>query len=157
MPTGAFSRGDLLLFIAVLAAFGIADSAYLTWQWYEAADATWCDISSYFSCTAVRESAYAAVAGIPTAWVGVGGFAILLGLAVHALRGGGTIGPWSTDRWLLLFAGLGAAAGVGLTLIEIFVIQAICILCVVGFGLDLGILGVALLLVRSPGPDALSP
>jgi uncharacterized membrane protein len=134
------SRGDLLILVAVLAVFGIVDAAYLTYQWYEAATATWCDLSSYFSCTRVRASPFAAVGGIPTATVAVVGFLILLILAVLAFRGVEMLGPWSVDRWLLVFAGIGALLGLVLTLIEIFVILAICILCVVGFGIDLGVL-----------------
>lgn len=148
MARGGFSRGDLLVLVAVLALFGVADSAYLTWQWYEAANATWCDLGSYFSCSRVRESLYAAVGGIPTAVVGVAGFAILLGLAVLAIRGWEMLGPWSVGRWIFRLAFLGGALGLFLTLLEVFVIQAICILCVLGFALDLGILGAAWLLLR---------
>lgn len=151
-----FARGDALLLIAVLAAFGVVDAGYLTYQWYEAAESSWCDLDSYWSCTAVRESPWASVGGVPTAFVGVGGFAILLGLAVAALRGTADLGPWPTERWILLFGILGAAVGAGLTLVEVFVIQAICILCVIGFALDLGILGLAALLVRESTRSAAS-
>src|SRR3989304_2988863 len=106
MAGASLSRGDLLLLVVVLGAFGIADSAYLAFQFYEAPGKSWCDLSDYFSCTAVRESPYASFAGIV------------------------------------------------LTLIEIFVIQAICILCVIGFALDLGILGLALLLRAAPAEGA---
>lgn len=146
---GGFARGDVLLLIAVLAAFGVADAGYLTYQWYEAADSTWCDLDSYWSCSAVRESPWASVGGVPTAVVGVAGFAVLLVLAAVALRGTADIGRWPTDRWILLFGILGAAVGAGLTLVEVFIIRAICILCVIGFALDLGILGLAAVLVRA--------
>jgi len=154
MARERMSRGDLLLLIAVLAAFGIVDAAYLTYQWYEAAAHTWCDIDPFWSCTAVRTSVYASIGGVvPTALVGVAGFAIILVLAVLALRGFEKVGPWSVGRWLLAFAVLGGLIGVGLTLVEIFVIQAICILCVLGFALDLGILGAAVLIRRTREPD----
>lgn len=143
MAREGFSRGDLLLLVAVLAAFGIADSLYLTWQRYEAASASWCDLDTYFSCTKVRESTFAAIGGVPTAIVGVAGFATLLALGLLALRGRDVLGPWPTTRWLIAFAALGAAIGLGLTVVEVFVIQAICILCVLGFALVLGILAVA--------------
>jgi len=143
MAREGLSRGDLLLLVAVLAAFGIADSLYLTWQWYDTASASWCDLDTYFSCTKVRESTFAAIGGVPTAIVGVAGFAILLSLGLLALRGRDALGPWPTTRWLLAFASSGAAIGLGLTLVEVFVIQAICILCVLGFALVLGILAVA--------------
>ena len=145
------SRGDLLLLVAVLAAFGVVNSLYLTYQWYDAASSTWCDVSSYFSCTKVRESPYAAIGGIPTATVGIVGFAILLALSVFGLRGRPTLGPWLTDHWLVGFAAVGVGVGTGLTLIEILVIQAICILCIVAFMLGLGIFAAALNLARRSG------
>ena len=145
------SRGDLLLLIAVLSAFGVVTSAYLTWQWYEAASSTWCDLDAYFSCTRVRESPYASVAGIPTSTVGLLGFAILLALASARLRGVATVGPWSTEGWLLGFSLVGTGLGVGLTLIEIFVIQAICILCLVAFALGLGALAAVAIIGRTSG------
>src|SRR3989304_9870015 len=81
------SPGDLLLLTATLAVFGIATSAYLTWQWYEAANRTWCDLDAFFSCTKVRESPFSAVAGLPTAFVGVAGFGILPALPGVSLPG----------------------------------------------------------------------
>lgn len=142
------TSGDLVLLVATLAVLGIVTSAYLTWQWYEAANRTWCDVDPFFSCTKVRESPFSAVAGIPTALVGVVGFGILLVLAASALRGIDRMGPLTTMGWLWIFASLGAAIGIGLTLIEIFVIQALCLLCVIGFGIDLGILAVVFVLRR---------
>lgn len=141
------SRGDLLVLVAVFAGFGIVDSAYLAWEWYASESAPWCDLNAYFSCSRVRESPYAALAGVPTAWIGVAGFAILLGVALLGLRAD-VLGPWKPEQWIRGIAMVGAALGVGLTVLEIAVIHAICILCVFGFLLDLAILG-AVTLVRS--------
>ena len=150
MAREAFSRGDLLLFVAVLAVAGAAVSAYLTYEWYAAFGSSVCDLNNYFNCSAVGQSAYSSFAGIPTATVGLAGFLILLVLAVGAFRGLERIGPWSVDRWLLVFASLGALVGLGLTLIEIFVIHAICIFCALGFAIDLGILTLAWRLSSAP-------
>ncbi len=136
------------MLVLVVATFGLADSIYLSWQWYEAASSTWCDLDAYFSCTKVRESPFSSLAGIPTATVGVGGFGMLLALAVVRLRGLRQLGPWSVESLLVAFAGAGAVVGAVLTLVEIFVIEAICVLCVVGFAADVGILGLALLLAK---------
>ena len=143
-------RGDLLLLIAVLAAFGAAVGAYLTWDWFASEGATWCDLNSYWSCSAVRESPWSHVGPVPTAVVGLFGFLAILAVAVLALRGAEVLPRWSTDRWLLALAVVGAMIGLGLTLVEVFVIHAICILCAIGFVLDLAILGFALVLVRTP-------
>jgi uncharacterized membrane protein len=142
------SRGDLYLLVAMLAAFGIVTSAYLTWQWYEAAGASWCDLDAYFSCTKVRESPWASVADIPTATVGVVGFGVLLVLGLAGLRGWASLGPWPMVRWLLGFSSAGVAIGTGLTLVEVFVIQAVCVLCVLAVGLGLGAFGGSVGLVR---------
>ncbi len=144
------SRGDLLLLLAILAAAGAAVSAYLVYEWYASFSSAVCDINAYFSCSAVGRSAYAAVDGVPTATVGLAGFLVLLGLSLEGFRGRRRLGSWSLDRWTILFAALGAIVGLGLTLIEVLVIQAVCVLCAAGFALDLGILGVALSLPRKP-------
>ncbi len=146
------SRGDRLLLVLVLALSGVAVAADLTAEWYRAANSTWCDVSSYFSCTRVRASAYAAVAGIPTAVVGIGGFgilALLSWLSWTALRGRVRIGRWSIGQWIRLVSAIGAAIALGLSLLEVFVIQAVCILCAVGFALDLAILAVGASLLRA--------
>lgn len=145
----ALARGDRLLLIAVLAAAGTFVAMYLVWYYYN--PSPWCTLSPGWDCKKVRDSIFSNVAGIPTATVGVAGFAIMLALAVLPFRGVGRIGPWTTDRWLLTFAALGALIGLGLTFVEIFVIGSICIMCLIGFLLDLGILGLA---VRMPPEDS---
>jgi len=142
------TRGDLLLLIAVLAAFGVVDSAYLTWQWYAAASASWCDLDAFFSCTRVRESPWAAVGGVPTATVGLAGFALLFALALGLLTGRTSIGPWPISTWLVALAGVGVGIGAALTLVEVFVIQAVCILCTLAFGIGLASFAAALPLAR---------
>ncbi len=145
------SRGDLLLLAGLLAVAGAGVSAFLTWQWYTGGASGLCDVTNYFSCSTVRDSPYASFGGVPTATVGLAGFVVLAGLSVAALRGVDRLGPWSLDTWLLVVSVLGALVGLGLTLIEVFVIVAVCIFCVAGFALDLGILGLALVLHRRAG------
>lgn len=142
------ARGDVLLLLAVLAVFGAIDAAYLTWEWYAAASATWCDLNAFFGCTKVRESPFSSVAGIPTATVGLVGFLVVLALSVLALRGTTDLGPLSVDQWLIVLGTGGVLIGAGLTAIEIFVIQAVCILCLFGFAIGIAILGLAVLGAR---------
>ncbi len=149
MARERLSRGDLLLLAAILALAGVVVAAYLTYEHFVSYSSSFCDINSFWNCTAVGQSPYGALAGIPTSTIGLAGFVILLGLAVAAFRGVDRIGPWSVDRWLLVFAIVGALIGFGLTLIEIFVIHAVCILCATGFGLDLGVVAVAVALRRT--------
>jgi len=148
MARQGLSRADLLLLGAVLSAAGAAVSAYLVWEWYAAANSTVCDINNYFSCSTVRLSVYSSFLGVPTATVGLVGFLILLALFLIAFRVTERLGPWPVDLWLILFSSLGALVGLVLSFLEIFVIQAICIFCAAGFALDLGVLGIAVVLRR---------
>ena len=148
MTFGGLSRGDLLVLVTLLSIAGAADAAYLTWEWYVAQGASWCDVNSFFSCSRVRESSFASLAGVPTAMIGVIGFLAILVVSTLLLLGRVRLGPFDLDRWLGVLASIGAAIGLGLTVIEVFVIQAVCLLCAVGFALDLGILGLALAIRR---------
>ncbi len=143
MARERLSRGDRLVLVAILASAGAVVAAYLTYEWYVSFSSPFCDLTSYFSCSAVGKSAFAAIGGVPTAVIGLAGFLILLGLSILAFRGVERIGPWSTDAWILLIAVVGSLVGLGLTFIEIFVIEAVCVLCTAGFALDLGILATA--------------
>ncbi|HYV08876.1 MAG TPA: hypothetical protein VEL81_04790 [Thermoplasmata archaeon] len=49
----------------------------------------------------------------------------------------------------MLLTAIGAAIGLGLSALEVFVIQAVCILRAVGSALDLAILAVGLSLLRT--------
>jgi uncharacterized membrane protein len=148
MAREPLSRADLLLLGALLSVAGIADSAYLVWEKYAGAASQVCDINPFFNCTVVQTSPYSSFLGIPTALVGLLGFLILLILFILAFRGTERLGPWPIDLWLLIFATLGALVGLGLSYLEVFVIQAICLFCVAGFGLDLGSLAIAAVLRR---------
>lgn len=148
MAREGLSRGDLLLLQAVLSTAGAVVAAYLTYEKLVAFSSSFCDINSYWSCSTVGASAYAAIGPVPTAFIALLGFLALLGLSVLGLRGRNRIGPWAVDTWTLGLAGTGALLGLGLTFVEIFVIGAICILCAAGFALDLGVLALAIVLRR---------
>lgn len=153
MARERLSRGDLLLFGALLSLAGLADSAYLTWLKLTGTTTSVCNINSFINCEVVQSSPYSSFLGIPTAALGLGGFLILVVLFALAFRGTERVGPWPADAWLLLFAILGALIGLGLTLLEVFVIQAICLFCIAGFALDLGILAIVLGLRRRAAQD----
>src|SRR2546428_1158644 len=153
MTFGGFSRGDLLALVTLLSIAGAADAVYLTGEWYAAAGASWCDVSSYFSCSRVRESPFSAVGGVPTAVIGVIGFGLILSVSTSLFLGRIRIGRVDLNRGLVGLAGIGAMIGLGLSLIEVFAIQAVCLLCAAGFALDLGILGLALAMQRQAATE----
>lgn len=123
-------------------------SAFLTLQFYTGLGSGACTINVFWNCETVRNSPWSSFAGIPTAGAGLGGFVLLLALSVLGLRGVDALGPLSLDDALLAFAVLGALLGSVLTLVEIVVIGAICIFCLSGFVLDLGVLGAAITVRR---------
>ena len=111
---------NLQILSAVLAAIGLADSAYLMYTKLTHS-AIMCGVGE---CDVVNASPYASIAGIPVAFLGLLGYGALLLLAVWALAA-----PESAPYWLadlrLLFGMMGWLFAVYLTAIELFVIHAI--------------------------------
>ena len=104
-------------FAAALTGLGIA--VYLTIVHY-AGGTPVCAIAH--GCSVVQDSDYAAVAGVPVALLGIGGYVAMLA----ALARDGEAGR--TAAAFLSLAGLGFSAW--LTWVEIGVLDAICIWCV---------------------------
>ncbi len=134
-----------LIVIIVLAFLGIADSTYALKQHYAAPLTSSCDVNETISCTAVNQSSYSDVAGIPVAAAGMAGYALLAFLAGAILSGRGPAPIWRT---LLLLASLAAlAVSLALTYVEIFVLGAICPLCVTSLALVIVITLLTLIIV----------
>jgi len=96
-----------------------------------------CTFNDTLSCDAVLASPYAEIAGLPVALLGLVGFAFLLGVAAWRL--------WIPEQsprmlpaLLALAAGLGLGFELGMTWIEVFVIQALCPYCLMALGLIAG-------------------
>lgn len=111
--------------LVVLAAAGVAISAYLSFIALFSDDAVAC--GPVGDCHAVQGSVYAEVAGIPVAVLGLGLYLALL--AVIAIR------RWYADSpllraWTFSIALSGVLYSVYLTYLELFVINAICAWCV---------------------------
>jgi len=96
-----------------------------------------CTFTDTISCDTVLASPYAAIGPIPVALIGLLGFALLAALAAWRL-----VGERRTPRWLP--AALALVAGVGLlfelimTLVEFFVIRAVCPYCLIALALIAG-------------------
>jgi uncharacterized membrane protein len=109
---------------------GFVISGVLLLNHYHAVSAGFCGINEWTSCDVVNRSPYSEILGVPVALLGMLGF-----LAMAAL---------STARLVSPRAGLGrlappllsanAAVGIGLggylTVVELFVLHLICMLCV---------------------------
>jgi uncharacterized membrane protein len=99
-----------------LAGFGIA--AYLTWVHYDEG-ALVCVAGG--GCETVQQSGYAEIAGIPVALLGLVSYAIMLGLVVRDT-------PYARlGAAMLAFVGL--AFSVYLVVVQLFVIDAVCVWC----------------------------
>lgn len=121
-PRGPLTREIAIIVLAIL---GLADSAYLFYEYlgHEI-------ICIGEGCSIVADSVYAEVFGVPMAVLGLIGFAFILGSAVAALRLSGQARDWAISA-VYGFALIGLLYSGYLTYLELFVIQAICTWCVV--------------------------
>jgi len=119
----------ILLLIIILALAGTIDSGYALKQHYAPADVSSCDFSETVSCTAVNQSEYSEVVGIPVAAIGIAGY-VMLGL----LAGIALAKPQKSRLMftLLALASLGGfLVALCLTYIELYILKAVCPLCVI--------------------------
>ena len=108
----------LRIALAVVSAAGIGIAAYLTYVHYRSA-ALICTIGG--GCETVQDSKYAVLAGIPVAVLGLAFWIAALALTV-----------WNSELARTLTAALsiaGLAFAVYLVILQLFVIDAICIWC----------------------------
>jgi uncharacterized membrane protein len=104
----------------LVALAGIGVAAYLTWVHYDEG-ALVCVAGG--GCETVQQSSYAEIAGLPVALLGLVSYTIVLGLIV-----------WDTPYARLGAAALafvGLAFSVYLLVLQLFVIDAVCVWCLV--------------------------
>ncbi|MGE5850759.1 MAG: vitamin K epoxide reductase family protein [Candidatus Methylomirabilota bacterium] len=111
----------------VLSAIGVLVSGYLSIKRFTGgslACTRWAD------CDVVNNSVYAKFYGVPVAFIGLAGYLVLMGLAMAALMAEG-----ADQRRLLGLGFLLALGGFGfsvyLTYLELYIIEAICMWCVI--------------------------
>lgn len=136
------ASGLLLIVIIVLSIAGMADSGYALRLHYAEDDDSFCNIGPQFNCDVVNTSKYSEIGGLPVAGIGFAGYLLFAFLAASLLAG-------VSYRGLGLPTLLGAALfGVGfsfyLTWVELFVLETVCILCVISQALVFLILAAAL-------------
>ena len=104
---------------AIVAGAGVVVAGYLTWVHFD--DAALVCVAGG-GCETVQQSSYAKVAGIPVAALGLGAYALILGLVAWdsptARLGAATV------------ALVGALFGMYLLALQLFVIDATCVWCV---------------------------
>jgi uncharacterized membrane protein len=109
--------------ILILSGLGILLSIYLTYNYYSGSQAAFCGAGS--ECDMVRESGFSSFLGIPVALVGVLGYSLIFISAVIPMT--------KRNKWLTLYilTFTGFVFSAYLTYLEFFVIDALCVYCMV--------------------------
>jgi uncharacterized membrane protein len=129
--------------VAVLALCGLLVSAYLLLYKLGVIGSMVCGGGG--ECERVQASRYSEFLGLPVAAYGVGGYVVLLVLALYGLQASQLSRPAAT-RWLAGLSALGVAFSLYLLSLELFAIHAICRWCSVS-----GVLILAICLVSIVG------
>ncbi len=114
------SERGLRIAAGAAALAGAAIAGYLTWVHYDES-ALVCVAGG--GCETVQRSAYSEIAGIPVALLGLVAYATVLGLLI-----------WDAPNARLgaaMIAFVGLAFGIYLVVLQLFVIDAVCVWCVV--------------------------
>ena len=124
------NKKNIFTIIIILAIVGIGLSAYLLNLHYSKLSSP-CDLSEGFSCSLVNRSEYSQIFGIPVALLGLIGY-FLIGSMSWLLKSEKKFLPKVINvRNLFGFSILALLISLYLTYAEIFLIKAICILCVI--------------------------
>jgi uncharacterized membrane protein len=118
---------------ALLSLLGLLDAAYLALERIIGGPIA-CPVGG--GCETVQSSAYAVILGIPVAFIGVAGYAVLLVVALLSLQAPDLSGI-SLDLLLLALASTALLAGVYFMYVQIALIGAICFWCATAALLDL--------------------
>ncbi len=126
-----------LIAILILALAGIAVSAYALKLHYTVGPSTFCNINDTFNCDVVNKSWASEIAGVPVALLGIVGYALLaIGsawlLVTQKLR---------QLTWGAMSLASAGALGFALFLtgVEIFDLQAYCVVCLASQAIILAI------------------
>jgi len=138
---------------ALLALLGLLDAAYLALERITGGPIA-CPVGG--GCETVQSSAYALLFGIPVAFIGVAGYALLLVVAILSLQSS-NLGGISLDALLLALASIALLAGIYFMYVQVALIGAICFWCAIAALLDLLIWLAALMNWRSNRQGAMKP
>jgi uncharacterized membrane protein len=127
---------------ALLALLGYFDAAYLSLERLIGDLGGYCPTGG--GCATVQSSAYSVLFGVPVAYIGVAGYAVLLALALLSLSAE-RLGGVRIPALLLAFASAGMLFSLYFVYLQVAVIGAICFWCMVSATIELGIWLAALL------------
>jgi uncharacterized membrane protein len=136
------SARSLRLAAGVVALAGVVVAGYLTWVHFD--DAALVCVAGG-GCETVQESEYAEIAGVPVALLGLGAYAVLLGLLV--------LDTPNARLGAAMLALVGLVFSMYLLVLQLFVIDAVCVWCLVNDVVIAPLLAVLTALrLRSWGP-----
>jgi uncharacterized membrane protein len=118
------SKGNYLKpIILALSALGVVLSLYLTYIHFSESRAAFCAAGT--DCDMVRQSGFSTIMGVPVAALGVAGYSVILIVFLTSMK--------KRTKWLLLYilALAGFVFSAYLTYLELFVIKAVCMYCIV--------------------------
>ena len=102
------------------------------------AHVSFCDVNARISCSSVYQSRYGSVAGIPVALGGVAWFAGVLLLVLAGARGPAESRA-SVEGYLLVWSTVGLAVAMYMAYASFFVLQTVCLLCLVVYAAVIGV------------------
>ncbi|MFN8419246.1 MAG: vitamin K epoxide reductase family protein [Anaerolineae bacterium] len=130
-PTST-GRNGLWVFSVILAIAGVLNTGYLVWTKLANTE-VYCPPGSVFSCDLVQSSIYSRIGPIPIQYLGLLGYAAILGVLLLETRV-----PFFAQRGKLIVFGFtlfGFLYSAYLTGIEAFVLHAWCMYCLVSAGI----------------------
>lgn len=139
-----------LVFIGILATLGFADAGFLTINRFSGSVPP---CRGGFACETVLLSDYATLGGVPVALLGLAYYTLLLVCLLGYVDSGRII----FLRVLSVAVFFGLLASLYFTYLQIFVIQSLCLYCLVSGGICLLLAGTILFLLRFVRPAALPP
>jgi uncharacterized membrane protein len=132
-------RTTLLALIIALTLIGLADSVYLSGSAMSETPLV-CDIQGLDECNTVAESPYSRLWGVPLAVFGLGFYGAILVLAGYLWYRPSRIATHA----LTTVALLGAAASLYFLYLQVFLIQAVCVYCLVSAAVAIILAGLTL-------------
>lgn len=121
-------KKQYLILLTVLLALGMLITAYLVYQHYKSAGGSFCNVSDYVSCDVVNKSKYSEIVGFPVALLGFLAYAIFFFFSIGFLKNWKF--PRRTLGVLVFFSAASVLFSLYLTIIEFFVLKALCLLCI---------------------------
>ena len=141
--------------VSLLVIVGVAASSYLSISHYrvytDIGYSSFCAISKAINCDTVSQSPYSIFMGVPVPIWGVIGYALLSAFIIAAGRQEGR--PSRFWRILFLLAAVYSAISILLAIISSFVVHSFCLMCIVTYGVNFGILFYAWLISNRFDPQ----